>query len=157
MLLFMLTGMHSVYATDGKADITGSNFAVDVDIVWGAMSFTYTPEYTKWNPDSHAYDDTVTAAWLAKGNQITVTNVGEGGIRADLSVAVTNQLAEGDTVDAAFKTSLQDEEGSSACSLELEGASGNTTPSGTVYLELSGAISKTYTELAAITITIVAE
>lgn len=157
LLCLAVVAVQPAYATGSTADVTDETFAVDVDISWGAMSFTYTPEYTQWNPETHAYDATVPAAWTATGNSITVTNVGATGIRADFSATVTESLTKGDAVTVAFKTAADAATGSTTLSLELAGASEETKPAGTVYFEFSGAISKAYTELATVTITIIAE
>ena len=158
LLCLALNAVFPVYASGGTADITESKFNVDVDISWGEMSFTYTPEHNLWNPSTHAYDDKVEAAWTVKGNDITVKNVGEHGIRADFSAAVTDSLAEGDTVTAGFKTAADAESAEASLSVELDGVNEeNAVTEATVYLDISGTISGDYATLATVTVTILAE
>ncbi len=49
-----------------------------VDVVWGAMEFTYNANgKTQWNPESHEYDladGGEAAKWDYEGNTVTVTN-----------------------------------------------------------------------------------
>ena len=58
----------------------------DVDIKWGAMEFTYTVSGTKaWDPEKHEYMVSTSGAWTANGNEITVINHSNTGIKADFA------------------------------------------------------------------------
>lgn len=46
-----------------------------VDVVWGAMKFTYSSSGIRtWDPSNHQYTDSVSASWSANGNNVTVIN-----------------------------------------------------------------------------------
>lgn len=60
----------------------------DVDVAWGAMEFTYTVSGTKtWDAEKHEYIVSTGGAWTATGNEITVTNHSDTGIKADFAYA----------------------------------------------------------------------
>lgn len=78
----------SVFATEGvkngetdTADVRGIYKGKDaaapvysVDIEWEGLTFTYTDAYDgEWNPETHKYDNVVTADWEGEG-KITITN-----------------------------------------------------------------------------------
>ena len=153
-LILSVSSILPAYATDNTADITDTTYNVDVDIAWGEMAFTYIPEHQIWNPKTHAYDAVVLAGWTAQGNDITVTNMGTRGVRADFSAAVNDAIT---TVEAGFKETADAESIEKTYSMELAGADKSTEPKGTVYLDFAGTISEDYAELATITITIIAE
>ncbi len=83
-----------------------------IDVVWGAMQFTYSTSGTReWDPATHQYVDRVANGWSANGNTVTVTNhsnkavevtfsygkaVGFTGINGTLSV--TSDTLEAGTV-----------------------------------------------------------
>ena len=153
-LLLLMGSILPAHATENAADITDTTYNVDVDIAWGEMSFTYIPEHQIWNPKTHAYDALVLAGWNAEGNDITVTNVGSRGVRADFSVEVNDAIT---TVEAGFKAAVDAENMEETYSMQLAGADKSTRPKGTVYLDFAGAIEEDCAELAVITITIIAE
>ena len=128
---------------------------MSVDIEWGEMAFTYTPAHTIWNPATHDYDAPVEAAWTAEGNEITVTNQGSDVVRADFSCSIKDGVSG---VSGGFRTAAA-EALSSELSVELAAATffGLRTVPATVYFELSGAIDGDVSDLATITITIIAE
>ena len=142
----------TAFAAGGTADITDNGFNVDVDIAWGDMEFTYSPQRKLWDPAEHDYK-TLEAGWTVRGNDITVTNVGEHAVRADFS-AVKNEAATDVTV--GFKTA-ENGEAEANLSVELAGASGGIQPSQTIYFDISGEISQAYNELATVTVTIIAK
>lgn len=80
-----LTNGIDVYGTYESAENAKT---VSVEISWGAMSFTYTPEDDKvWNPQTHQYDIEYDGekGWSAYGNTITFTNHSNHAINVDLS------------------------------------------------------------------------
>ncbi|MCI5721461.1 MAG: hypothetical protein MR328_03220 [Firmicutes bacterium] len=94
---------------------------LSVDIVWGAMEFTYSVSGSRiWDPATHTYIIRTQPSWAASGNDITVTNHSNVGITAsvafealDLYNTVNGQLsadsitlpsAENKAVDAAELT-----------------------------------------------------
>ncbi len=150
-LCLLLTAAFPVYSAE-PARIQNSTYNVDVDIAWGEMDFIYTEGYLAWNPDTHAYDVPVEAEWTVRGNDITVKNVGSNGILARLE-AKSNV----ETVTVGFKTSGNAQTSETTHQMVLAGASGNATPSSTVYFDVSGTISESHAALATVTITIIAE
>ena len=74
-----------------------------VDVAWGAMEFTYAVSGTKtWNADTHTYSVNSNDGWTATGNEITVTNHSNTGIKADFTYA---KAAGFDTVTGRFSQS----------------------------------------------------
>lgn len=120
-----------------------------VDITWGAMEFTYTASGTRtWNPSTHDYDAGVTGAWTASGNEITVVNHSNVGIKAQFGFSA---LSEYNTVFGTF----------SVFSLNLPSASGKPLDApelrGTTSLVLSGTLDRSITgmtKVGTITVTI---
>ncbi len=143
--LLMAFSSHAAYADGGSKNISDSAKAVDVDLTWGAMSFTYTNEYTTWNPTTHKYDRTVEAAWKTKDNLITLDNKG-----ADIKANFSSELKVS-TVEGLFKEN-NTAEGMTTYSMEL-----GEKETGTVYFELSGAIDTTYDYIGKILVTIIAK
>ena len=115
LVCFALPCPLTVHAAEGTTDITKEDFDVDVDIVWGAMSFTYSPQHELWDPATHTYQ-TMGAGWTIRGNDITVTNVGRRAIRADFTATVAEGIT---TVTANFKTEAQAKAVAPALSVEL--------------------------------------
>lgn len=69
-------------------DSVSSPTVCHVDVAWGAMEFTYTVSGTKtWKADTHQYALNTSDAWTANGNEITVTNHSNTGIKADFVYA----------------------------------------------------------------------
>lgn len=59
---------------------------VSVDIVWDAMTFTYTGAADgTWNPGTHKYDGAIQAGWSQETATITVTNHSNAAVQATLS------------------------------------------------------------------------
>lgn len=73
-----LTGTDESHEIDVVAKADDSTVTPDVysmDVVWGAMAFTYSTAGTReWDPATHRYTDRVTSGWGANGNTVTVTN-----------------------------------------------------------------------------------
>lgn len=60
----------------------------NVDVTWGAMEFTYSVSGTKiWNPSTHQYDVNANDGWTVSGNEITVVNHSNTGIKAEFAYA----------------------------------------------------------------------
>ncbi len=143
--LLMGLAAHTAYADGGSTNIRDTARVVDVDLTWGAMSFTYTDEYTTWNPVTHAYDREVKAAWKTEDNFITLDNKG-----ADIKANFSSELSVS-TVEGLFKEN-NTAEGKATYSMELV-----ENETGTVYFELSGAIDTTYDYIGSIFVTIIAK
>ena len=74
-----------------------------VDLTWGAMEFTYTVSGTKtWEAEKHSYAVNTSGEWTATGNEITVTNHSNTGIKADFTYAEATGF---DTVTGSFSQS----------------------------------------------------
>ena len=74
-----------------------------VDLTWGAMEFTYTVSGTKtWEAEKHSYAVNTSGEWTATGNEITVTNHSNTGIKTDFTYA---KAAGFDTVTGSFSQS----------------------------------------------------
>lgn len=147
-LAALLIGLASLsaYADGGSQNIIDPAGVVNVDLSWGAMSFTYTNAYETWNPNTHAYDRKVDAAWNTEDNFITFENIG-----ADIKANFSSELAVS-TVDGWFKADPSAADREPTYSMEL--ARGET---GTVYFELSGVIDTTYDYIGKILVTIIAK
>ena len=87
----------------GKQDITVTGtYAGDpsetysVDVVWGAMEFTYNANgKTQWNPESHEYDladGGEAAKWEYEGNTVTVTNHSNKDVNVNFSFAKADSV-----------------------------------------------------------------
>lgn len=107
-----------------------------VEIVWGDMGFTYTDESEgTWNASTHEYQNKVPAAWSCDktdGNKITVTNHSNAAIKVNFTYA-PEALYSG--ITGTFSSN----------SLDLKTAVGtkySEAPSGSVTLDLNGALSK---------------
>ena len=73
-----------VTATYKTPDPAGTVYKVDV--VFGDMEFTYTPEGNgTWDPAQHKYVEKAAAKWEATGNTITVTNHSNAAVTVTLS------------------------------------------------------------------------
>lgn len=133
-----------------SADVTGSYEAgsatgtvYSVEVSWGSMAFTYTGASTgTWNPDTHAYSGTVSAAWSCaeNANKITVTNHSNKAVAAALTYS---QGAGYSGVTGAFNNN----------SLSLATAVGTkvaSAPSASALLTLTGELASSVTEAATI-------
>lgn len=81
-------------------DGVGTPTVYDVDVVWGAMEFTYTVSGTKtWNSENHQYTVSTSGTWAANGNEISVTNHSNTGIKADF---IYEKVTGFDTVTGSF-------------------------------------------------------
>ncbi len=73
-----LTGADESHRIDVEAkyvDGTSTPDVYSIDVVWGAMQFTYSSSGTReWDPTTHEYIGNFTGTWTASGNTITVTN-----------------------------------------------------------------------------------
>ncbi len=59
-----------------------------VNIVWGAMEFTYGDSGSRmWQPDSHTYSTVPSAGWTERGNTVTVTNHSNRGVTVGFAYA----------------------------------------------------------------------
>lgn len=126
-----LTGADQSYNVDVRAkyeDGTSTPDVYSIDVVWGAMQFTYSSSGTReWDPTTHQYTGSITGTWTAAGNTVTVTNhsnkavgvrfsyekaTGFDGINGAFSVAsdtlaagVVGKAAEADSVRTALTLS----------------------------------------------------
>lgn len=74
---------------------------VSVDVVWGAMEFTYTSASEgSWNASTHKYENVTEAGWTAYGNEIVVTNHSNVGINASFAF----DAAQGTNIVGTFST-----------------------------------------------------
>ena len=103
-----------------------------VNIGWGSLAFTYTePAQGTWNPDTLQYDGAVAGGWTCDeengANKITVTNLSNVAINAELTATAADGVAVTFTWDDAV--------------LELESAVGKTeAPKATATLSVAGTI-----------------
>ena len=129
----------SVTADNGTATIdisatykagAAADDVISVDIVWGAMSFEYTDGAEgAWDPATHTNSAKGEGSWTAGGNEITLTNHSNVGVKATFTYA-----EEVDTVTGAFSSNGQ---------LSLATAVGtarDAAPSGSVALTLGGTL-----------------
>lgn len=72
----------------GYTELTAAGTVYSVDIAWDSdLSFEYTAgQQGAWNPDSHAYGDTVGAGWTDATATVTVTNHSNAAIKANVTV-----------------------------------------------------------------------
>lgn len=129
---------------DVKAKYVDDSVVIDtysVDVAWGAMEFTYTlTGDLTWNTETHQFDDSTSAAWSEKGNEVTVTN------HSNLGVGVALDF----TADAGYSTvagSFSQDEFllESAVGKEVEKADSKT-----VSLNLDGTLADSTTALSKI-------
>ena len=93
-------GNQSIDVNAKYVDSVDTTTVYNVDVSWGAMEFTYTVSGTKtWNPETHTYEVSTSGAWTASGNEITVTNHSNTGIKADFTYAEATGF---DTVTGSF-------------------------------------------------------
>lgn len=120
---------------------------INVDIAWGAMSFTYTAGDTSWNPDNHS-STTGEGSWsVAKDtNYITVTNHSNAAVTAAFGfepakdVDVTGEFEDDKlTLATAVNTAVAD------------------APSATTYFNITDGTIDADTDLGTITVTISAD
>ncbi len=98
---FAATPITSVGGSD-SAEVKGTYAAgsatptvYKVDISWGSMEFTYTAASQEWDPTTHSYKESTTAAWTcAEGaNKITVTNHSNADVKASLTYTASADYA----------------------------------------------------------------
>lgn len=124
---------------------------VSVDIVWEAMSFTYTPPAdATWDPNTHTYTGgTTDGEWSSSANSITITNHSNVAIQAALSF----QSVESLSIEGEFKNSAN--ETIDAINLGSADNGTATAPTETVSFHItSGAISSDTPTLGTVTVTI---
>lgn len=121
---------------------------ISVDVVWGAMEFTYTVGGTKdWNATNHTYTENFTPTWTAEGNTVKVTNHSNVAVTAAFAYAAVEGSAVTGTLDKTEATEL---------AAGVEGKA-DEAANVTATLTLGGTLAETQTELAkvgAITVTI---
>ena len=89
----------ATYAAGG----TSPDVVYKVDVVFGAMEFTFTDKANKWNPEDHEYNTPVgEASWTASGNTVAVTNHSNAAVNVTVTYAsetaystVTGSVANG--------------------------------------------------------------
>lgn len=85
------TGDHSIDVQAKYVDSTSTTDVYSVDVVWGAMQFTYNNSGTKeWDPSSHQYTDSVSGSWTAQGNEVKVTNHSNKDVTVEFSFATVS-------------------------------------------------------------------
>ena len=90
------TGDYEIDISAGYQAGTASDEIISVDIVWGAMEFTYHDAVQgQWNPETHAFDGGEAAHWDAKGNTITVTNHSNSPVKASFKYTASNTAVTG--------------------------------------------------------------
>lgn len=121
-----------------------------VDVEWGEMKFTYTVTGDMtWNPTTHEYEGTGSAAWTAVGDTVTVTNHSNAPVQVDFAFEkdagivgnFTGSMTVGtDTLDAGVENKPLEAD-SVTSQLVLDGSLGvdNTvdTPLGNVNVTLT--------------------
>ena len=117
---------------------------ISVDIAWGAMTFEYAEGAEgEWDPDTHAYVGAVESGWTASGNEITITNHSNVGIRAAFSYTAAVQ-----TVSGTFS-------GNALTLATAVGTARDAAPSGSVALTLGGSLTaETAGKVGTVTISI---
>ena len=107
---------------------------IAVDIVWGALEFTYTDAVAGvWNPETHTYDGGVAAEWTCEDGADEITVINHSNVAVEATFAYNKTV---DTVDGAFSNNGV---------LNLDSAVGTAVaeaPSGTVTLTLSGTLTE---------------
>ncbi len=108
-----------------------------MDVVWGAMQFTYETSGTReWDPSSHEYTGTIAGAWAATGNTVTVTN------HSNKAVTVVFAYAKSTGFDGINgKFSVTSETLSAGVEGDVDGADSVSTT-----LTLSGTLASNVTE-----------
>lgn len=126
-----------------KAGTTAED-VISVDISWGAMSFEYSEgAQGRWNPDTHQYVGSAGSSWSASGNEITITNHSNVGIRAAFSYTAAVQ-----TVSGTFS-------GNALTLATAVGTARDAAPSGSVALTLGGSLTaETAGKVGTVTISI---
>lgn len=119
------------------ADGTSTPDVYSVDVVWGAMQFTYSASGTReWDPSTHQYTDNTTAGWTENGNTVTVTNHSNKAVDVAFSYAKASGF---DGVSGSF--SVTDYTLAAGAENNVEGADSISTT-----LTLSGTLASTVTE-----------
>ena len=125
---------------DVQARITGDYEAVyKLDIEWGAMSFEYVADGTRWNPDTHSYDvleqkGFKEAGFTGGNNLITVRNHSNGDVKVNF---MAESLLSG--VDMQVKQmNLQSAAAAGSLSLGRVPSQGAAAPEISAYLWLAG-------------------
>lgn len=139
-----LTGADESRNVDVRAkyvDGTSTPDVYSIDVVWGAMQFTYSSSGTReWDPATHRYTGSITGTWAATGNTVTVTNHSNKAV----GVAFSYEKAAGfDSIGGAFSI------GSDTLAAGVEG---NVAGADSVRTELtlSGTLPETVTEFTKI-------
>ena len=117
-----------------KASTTAED-VISVDISWGAMSFEYS--------EGAQYVGSAGSSWSASGNEITITNHSNVGIRAAFSYTAAVQ-----TVSGTFS-------GNALTLATAVGTARDAAPSGSVALTLGGSLTaETAGKVGTVTISI---
>ena len=87
-----------------------------VDIVWGAMEFTYSASGSLiWDASTHTYTEQVAASWNGTGNTVTVTNHSNAGVDVTFGYTAETAFAEVEgSFDVAADSLAAGEEGNAA-------------------------------------------
>ena len=128
---------------------------VSVDIVWGAMEFTYTPpSQGTWDPGSHTYTDGETAgSWTSSSNSIEVTNHSNVDVTASFGFESADEL----DIDGEFQDATGDVVESLVLASADNGQAGQagTPTTKTVYFYVTGgAIASATDSLGTISVTV---
>lgn len=82
-------GSQTIDVSAKYTDSTLTSTVYSVDLVWEAMSFTYTAAGSKtWNPATHTYTNSTTGSW-SDGKTITVTNHSNAAITAGFAYSAS--------------------------------------------------------------------
>ena len=127
-----VTGNNGERDIDVKAKYSDGAITPDVysvDIVWGAMEFTYLSSGKKeWNPATHKYTDNTVTGWNENGNTVTVTNHSNRAVNADFAYTKASGFdgvngkfsIPSDTLDAGVENDAEGAD-STETKLTLEG------------------------------------
>ena len=126
-----------------KAGSTAED-VISVDIAWGAMEFEFSEGVDGvWDPTTHQYAGATESSWSASGNEITITNHSNVGIRAAFSYTAAVQ-----TVSGTFS-------GNALTLATAVGTARDAAPSGSVALTLGGSLTaETAGKVGTVTISI---
>ena len=118
-----------------------------VDISWSGMDFTYTDADTKWNPETHTYENTSEPFWSE--GQISVTNHSNAPITAE-AVYAAEQGFEGISMNFS-STALE----VASADTGVDGTAGEAQV-GTITVHPAGALNEgvSATKIGTITISI---
>lgn len=132
---------HTIDVRAKYADSSATPDVYSIDVVWGAMQFTYTKQGTKvWDPSTHEYTDSVTSGWVASGNTVKVTNHSNKSV----GVSFSYEKATGfDGIDGTF--SVASDTLDAGVEGDVDGADSVSTE-----LTLTGALADNVTEFTKI-------